>query len=278
MKRFSTLAVMGFGALGLVFASKWPADAATGAQLLAHRAVYDLELGAADGAGAPAAARGRIVYEFTGSACEGYATNYRQITEITPSDEDPRLSDLRSSTFEDGDGKTFRFSSKTSVDGKPLEPLDGSATRSNDGALSVNISLPKKTRFDIGGDVAFPTVQIMDIIDAAQRGEKTVALKVFDGTDADGKVYDTLTVIGQPSSAPLAGKSIEGAEALASVRHWPVSISYFDQNKKDNTPIYILAFDLFENGVSGNLRLDYGNYALNGHMTKFETISQKPCR
>ena len=59
--------------------------------VLAHRAVYDLTLGKSSGASAPSAASGRIVYEFSGSACEGYVTNFRQITEIQSDGEARRI-------------------------------------------------------------------------------------------------------------------------------------------------------------------------------------------
>lgn len=278
MKIFSTRAAFGFGVLGAAMGAVMVAHAASVAPLLAHRAVYDLELGTVQGASAPSSARGRIVYEFSGSACEGYVTNFRQITEIAQSDADPRLSDMRSSTFEDGDGKSFRFSTKNSVDGQPLEPLDGSATRAQDGGVSINMNKPKMSRFDVGVDVVFPTKQVVEIIAAAQRGDKTIGIKVFDGTDADGKVFDTLAVIGQGSTEPLKDDVADGADALKSVQHWPVAISYFDMSKKDNSPVYVLSFTLYENGVSGNLKLDYGDYALNGHLTKFETIAQAPCK
>ena len=75
--------------------------------LLAHRAVYDLELGQTTGNSAPSNARGRIVFEFSGSACEGYVTTFRQITEISLQENQGRISDMRTSTFEDGDGKNF---------------------------------------------------------------------------------------------------------------------------------------------------------------------------
>jgi EipB-like len=278
MKKFSVSRAFALSFAGGLYGLCLAAHAASVPPLLSHRAVYDLELGPTQGSSAPTTAHGRIVYEFTGSACEGYVTTFRQITEIGQMDSDARLSDMRSTTFEDGDGKTFRFSTKTSVDGKPLEPLDGSAKRADDGGLSVLMSQPKRSQFDIGGEVFFPTAQILAIIEAAQRGDKTLGMKVFDGTDADGKVFDTLSVIGQGSRNPIKNSLADDADALKNMQHWPVTISYFDPSKKDDAPNYTLAFDLYENGVSGNLKLDYGDYALNGHLSKFETIAQKPCK
>ena len=53
--------------------------------------------------------------------------------------------------------------------------------------------------------------------------------------------------------------------------------SYFEKSKADGEPNYTLSFDLYENGVSGALKINYGNYSLNGVMSKFEALPQKPC-
>jgi hypothetical protein len=61
------------------------------------------------------------------------------------------------------------------------------------------------------------------------------------------------------------------------LRRWPVTISYFDSAKKDAAPEYVLSFDLYENGVSGSLKLDYGTFALAAQLTQFELLPSAPC-
>jgi hypothetical protein len=250
---------------------------ASGVPLLAHRAVYDLKLGKSGGNSAPVAARGRIVYEFTGSVCEGYSTTFRQLTELSMDEGTTRTSDMRSSTYEEGDGSSFRYQTDTSIDGRVVDSIDGRARRSADGAIAVDLSKPTKAKTDLVPGAIFPTAQILEIVAAANRGERTSELRIFDGSDTGQKIFDTLTVIGTKAPAPPAEKVAAETEALKSVARWPVSISYFDPDKKDGVPNYVLNFDLYENGVSGKLRIDYGNYVLSGEMSKFELLPQKPC-
>jgi hypothetical protein len=40
----------------------------------------------------------------------------------------------------------------------------------------------------------------------------------------------------------------------------------------------VLGFDLYENGVSGNLRLDYGDFVLGGRVSKYEPLPLKECK
>ena len=266
-------------AFGLVaFGGFAPAFAASAAApLIAHRAVYDLSLGKTNGSSAPSAARGRIVYEFTGSACEGYVTNFRQITEIQSDEGGSRTSDLRSTTFEEGDGSGFRFKTDSYVDGKLMESVDGSASKASDGGLSVSLVKPTRAKSDFAPNPVFPTAQIVQIVDVAKRGGKTDEVKIYDGSDGGMKLYDTMSVIGREAPEATADPVAANAEGLKGVRRWPVTISYFDGAKPDGEPNYVLGFDLYENGVSGALNINYGSYALSGRMSKFELLPQKAC-
>lgn len=102
-----------------------------------------------------------------------------------------------------------------------------------------------------------------------------MAAKVFDGSDDGRKVYDTLAVIGRRAPAPAAASEGERDRplregAMAAVPRWPVTLSYYTQGEGERTPIYILTFDLYENGVSGALKLDYGDFAIVGDLTRLD--------
>ena len=57
-------------------------------------------------------------------------------------------------------------------------------------------------------------------------------------------------------------------------------LSYFEGKEKDKseqTPAYTLGFELYENGVSRALRLDYGNFALKGELKSIEFLKPTRC-
>ncbi|TIN06275.1 MAG: DUF1849 family protein, partial [Mesorhizobium sp.] len=74
--------------------------------LQAHRAVYDLTLDKASDRSGITGISGRMVYEFNGSPCEGYTVKFRFVTQIV-TNENTRLTDQQTTTFEDAEGKTF---------------------------------------------------------------------------------------------------------------------------------------------------------------------------
>src|SRR5438067_3360801 len=109
-----------------------PALAGAGGPFLSHQALYELKLVKSRGTNAISGARGRILYNFSGSACEGYTSEFRQVSELDSGEGKTTLSDLRSTTWEDGAGKSFRFKIATRMDNGDPSEVDGIAERAGD--------------------------------------------------------------------------------------------------------------------------------------------------
>jgi hypothetical protein len=244
--------------------------------LAAHRAVYELTLLKSTGTKSPTAARGRIAFDFSGSPCDGYVQNFRQLTELQPAEGPTRISDMRSATFEDGDGKSFAFDMQTNVDNAQNDVIDGKASKASDGALSIALSKPKPGKLNLDTAVVFPTEHLRRILAAAGEGRNILELTVYDGSETGDKLYETTTIIGHSIMAPVLEQAAH-IPPLENMKRWPVSISYFEAGKKDEGPNYILSFDLYENGISRALKLDYGDFILGGEMTSLELLPQQTC-
>ena len=244
--------------------------------LVSHRAVYELTLAKSVGSKSPTAAHGRIAFDFTGSACDGYVQNFRQLTELQPAEGPTRVSDMHSATYEDADGRNFDFKMQTSIDSGAPESVDGKAWKSATGHLLVNLNKPTHGKFELDSRVVFPTEHLKRILAAAEAGENLLEVKVYDGSETGEKVYETTTYIGHPIADPAVEKAAHIPE-LDNIRRWPVSISYFEGGKKDDAPRYILSFDLYENGISRALRLDYGDFVLAGEMSSLELLNEPAC-
>ena len=243
----------------------------------AHRAVYELSLLKATGRKAPEAVTGRIILEFTGSACDGYVTNFRQVTELQPGEGDAHVADMRSTTFEDADAKTFSFRIETKVDRITTETVDGNASHASDGAMKINLQKPFEAKLDRDSGILFPTQHMRQILKAAREGSRLDETQAFDGSDTGEKIFNTLSVIGAVIDKPAEDKPMQ-IDALKGVRRWPVSISYFDAAKPDTPPQYVLSFDLYENGIARALRLDYGDFVLGGDMTELAYLGDGACK
>jgi EipB-like len=262
-----------------------PAVAAASGPFLSHQALYELSLVKSRGSNAISNARGRILYNFSGSSCEGYTSEFRQVSELDSGEGKLTLSDLRSSSWEDAAGKSYRFKIDTRMNDTDSAPVDGVAERVGD-HITVKLKQPAAKTFDLDGNVVFPTEQIQHIIAAAREGKSVLELTVYDGSDNGEKVYNTLSVIGQPipGTRDIASPDPSTAnDQMKTLTRWPVTVSYYDRDAAkstdgEQTPVYAMSFELFENGVSRALVLDYNDFVISGAMGKFDVKDSKPCK
>jgi hypothetical protein len=249
-----------------------------GAVLAPHRAIYELSLDASSTGTKVDRASGRIAFEITGNACEGYSVTLRQATELDTGEGRKSTSDLQSVTWEDGAAKSYRFKSKNQVNDELRDEVDGVAERVRDGGLTVKLTEPKSATFDLRGKIALPTEHLVKLLAAGAAGQRILETRVFDGAPDGKKVYDTLAVIGAPVKDGGTVEEAARKPELASMTRYPVTVSYFDQGVGERTPAYVLSFELYENGISRALRLDYGGFALRGELTTLELLKPSTCK
>ncbi len=250
--------------------------------LVAHRAIYDLSLARTRGNSQIASVRGRILYDFSGNACDGYSLVFRQFSELDNSEGKISTSDLRSTTWEGSDAKSFKFSSQNFVDDNLVDAVDGHAQH-DARKTEVDLRKPERRNFDFEPNVVFPTEHMVRAITAARAGKTILSFPVYDGSEKGDKVFNTLTVIGRKIAD---GKQPDDAAAhvpeLTNVPRWPVTISYFSNNKDPNsgeqTPDYAISFELYANGISRALSLDYNDFVVSGRLTSLQIKTPKPCK
>jgi hypothetical protein len=252
--------------------------------LAPHIAIYDLKLTSSRGKRALESVRGRIVYDFSGSACDGYALNFRQVTELDSGEGKVALSDLRTATWEEGDGNSFRFQSQNFMDQQRIAEVDGKADRAKED-VAIKLSKPEDKKFS-AGKVVFPTEHMRLLIEAARAGKTLLEVAVYDGSESGEKIYQSLSVIGRRIAPDVkAEDAASGKDVLAGLARWPVTISYFDKAAKkaddepsEQTPIYAITFEMYENGISRSLKLDYGDFVIDGKMSSLEVKPAKACK
>ncbi|QIB32324.1 cell envelope integrity EipB family protein [Ancylobacter pratisalsi] len=256
----------------LLLAATLPAAAV---QLAPHRATYALSLDGSKVAKRVNAASGQIVYELRGNQCAGYSVLLRQNTDL---DTQGGLlsSSISTATWEDGTGKAYRFRVTNKVNGDAPEQADGVAER-RDGTLVVKATKPEETTVKISGSVLLPTQHVLRVLAAATSGEPILQAPVYDGSPDARKVYDTLSVIGKGITDEQGLEQAAKSGELAGRTRYPVTISYYERGGKDQTPSYVISFDLFDNGVSRALKLDYGDFALRGTLISYEPLPTEAC-
>jgi len=266
------------GMLGAV-----PASAVDLVHFAPHRAVYELSLADSTAGAGVSGVSGRMVYELNGSACDGYTQNMRFVTVMTNQEGTETLSDLRNSSWEDADGKKLRFASTQYQNDELADTSQGDAARSKGSTPVVGVDLvkPAKKRVSLPNDIYFPMQHASTLVHAAKNGVKLFSANLYDGSEKGEKYYLTSTAIGNeyaPGTKQLS-PAFKGADKLAGVPSWPMSISYFEAGKdrEDQLPAYELSFRYFEDGVTSDLKIDYGEFAIRGELKELTFLDPGKC-
>ena len=250
--------------------------------LAPHRAVYDITLvRAATGSGI-AEMSGRMVYELSGSTCDGYTQNMRFVTRITDREGNAQVNDLRSSTWEDGAGERLRFHLSQYRNQRLTDTTEGDAGRSHArGPVDVKLRKPKRKGLRLKPEVYFPIQHSIALIAAAKAGKRLMSADVYDGSEKGEKVYLTSAYIGKrvSSGTRLFPEGVEVPAGLGKLQAWPVSISYFEPGgaHTDAVPAYELSFRFIENGISSRLLIDYGDFAIRGELRELRLLDRAKC-
>lgn len=258
-----------------------PARAATFAP---HRAIYEITLLRSSAGSGVSDMTGRMVYELTGSVCEGFTQNMRFVTRSSNSEGAETINDLRTSSWEETDGKRLRFSSTQYQNEVVAEASQGDAQRQgqakSDG-LKIDLTRPAKKKVALGGDILFPMEHAGALIDAAKAGKTLMTANVYDGSEKGENYYATTAVIGKrvEGTAVASSVSVKNADRLPKAVSWPMAISYFEagKDKQDAPPAYELSFRYFENGITEDLKIDYGEFAIHGEMKELEMLPVSKC-
>lgn len=249
-------------------------EAGAGTVALApHRAVYDLALDSASDRSGITGLSGRMVYEFAGSPCDGYTVTFRFVTRIDTEDAS-RLTDQQTTTYEDGEGASFDFVTRSFVDRELSTELRGSARLDGDGTR-VSLEKPRKQEATLEAAL-FPTRHLKDLLSRARGGETFYEAALFDGSEDADKVMTTTVIIGRPAKASAGDPELKAMGDLAGAAFWPVDMAYFDLAGDgadgEELPTYRISFKLYENGMTRDLVMDYGTFSMTGTLIDLATF------
>lgn len=269
------------GSIGSAVAFKADVETKTG-YLAAHRAIYDLTLEKSLSSANITDANGRMVFEVTGSKCEGYLVSMRFILSVLDTKGTTNLTDVRSSSWEDGAAKRFRFNTSQFFNQKLSKTTIGDAARKGNG-IAVEIKSPKQGKAKFAEKTYFPSEHTMLVINTALDGKKVVSAPIYDGSENGNTLYDTVAFIGKELKTDefVIKSKIKNINQLKDMVSWPVSISFYDKKKstkQDLVPDYEISFRLYKNGVSRDLLIDYGDFSLNGALKTIEFLPETSCK
>lgn len=255
-------------------------------KMLSHRAIYKISLAPGHNRGQVSTVDGRMVTEWE-ETCDGLISEQRIVTDMVDEAGEQSISDISASSWESRDGQHFRFAMRQRLDNKVVAEYEGVADfESALGNGAAKLRKPEEKVVTLPPGVLFPSGYMQSLLDAARRGEQNVAREVFDGT-SESDYYHVVSAIGAGTSISAAqqegapardnapNKSVQ--KAIKGLTWWPVQVSYYGLEQNEGLPEFEMAFKLYDNGVSVDLTLDYGAFALLASLQRIDAYKAPDC-
>lgn len=243
-------------------------------KLQPHRAIYSLKVKTLSDTGGVSDAGGAIAYELS-EECGRWVTKHTFLLRIVRADTKERLVRTDYTSWESKDGLTFGFETRTTTDGQESEFRKGTARLDRIGGPGTAVIEGKGPRKDLKlpAGTVFPTWQIVDLMAAGRAGEKLLWQHVFDGS-SEGKVSGVYALIAD--AVPAA--TIEPV-ALFNHPGWRFRLTFFDPPAADKErPNYRVEMTANEGGITTDMVLDYGDFAVRAGIEKIESLRRAQCR
>jgi hypothetical protein len=257
------------------------AGAAGAVDIAPHRAVYTMTLGAAKQSSGVVAARGSMAFEW-GETCDAWTVEQRyKLSMHYAEDADVELVS-NFVTWEAKDGEHYRFFERKLKNGELDEEVRGEAMLDGAGkGGKVEFTKPNPSTMELAPGVVFPTAHTILLLDRAAAGEAFVARKMFDGS-SDENAVDVTAVIGAPMTAEAGAADEPVKSPLLARPSWRMRLAFFPADggkgdKNDDKPDYELGMRLLDNGVSREMVLDYGDFAIKATLDKIEALPKPNC-
>lgn len=243
------------------------------ADIVAHRALYTMSLGRASGDAGVTGASGTMAYQW-GEACDGWTVEQRYRLKMGYA-ESPDVSIASNFvTWEAKDGLSYRFNQKETRNGEDNDEIKGTAKLDGPGqGGTAEFEKPEGKSFKLPPGVLFPSAHTIFLIDSAQAGENFISKHIFDGATADGAVLVS-AVIG-PKVEPDAEAAKKSP--LLNRPGWHVRLAFFPADPKAEKPDYELGMLLLDNGISRDMVIDYGDYAIRAKLDDIEALPKPGC-
>jgi hypothetical protein len=242
------------------------------AELLPHRAVYDVEL---------AAARAQSVSSVDGTmefiwkdVCDGWAMEYRAHLSVSFAERGGSDLSWAFSAWESDDGQRFRYFLRRFRDGEETELVRGKAALNPGGGGTVHQREPEERTFDLPKDTMLPKAHTEAVLAAARRGSQFLFRHVFDGTGEDGGLFAVNAVVLEDTSKQPGELD---TPLLRDVPSWRVQLAFYPPAEQNGTPESEQTIRLYDNGVVGNLKIDYGDFTVDGVLSELERLETPNC-
>jgi hypothetical protein len=253
-----------------------PKASELGAEMLLHRAVYDLELSSPRGDGGVVGIDGQFEFAWN-DVCDGWTVSQKSKMIIGRANGFDAVFGSNVSSWESKDGKRYRFFVTRERDGEETESIKGVASLHESGGNgTARFTEPESRSVELPKGTMFPTAHSLTLLQAAVEGEGLPFFAtMFDGTGED----DGLTGVSATLVAEIPADVASELETplLEGKPSWRISLAYFGMGRGEAEPNQEQRIRIYGNGVVDSFSIDYGSFAFDATLVELEEIEAPDC-
>jgi hypothetical protein len=255
---------------GLLILAGASADAA---QLVPHRAVYELTGSSATGFGRSGSLHGLLTYELM-EDCDGWSVNQKAGLDVSAPEGAGQRFEWSQATWEAKDGSSYRYFIKDSQNGSTGTQRRGELVYPQPGAPgTLTTELPARGEAEIP-PVLLPVQHTLELIERADAGETIYVAQIFDATVSEKPVEISATF------GPSLKRPDTQAAEFAPLKDVPsrhVDFAFYVQNLPDGTPDFEQGIELFDNGVVSRVSFEFAGLPVLGTLRRLEMLEPQSC-
>ncbi|WP_119302238.1 EipB family protein [Dongia deserti] len=250
-----------------------PGASADAAQLMPHRAIYELTGKSAGGFGRSGSLHGLLTYELM-EDCDGWSVNQKAGLDVSAAEGAGHRFEWSQATWEAKDGSSYRYFIKDSQDGTTGNQRRGELVYPEPGATGkLTTELPARGEADVP-PALLPVQHTLELLERAKAGDTIYLAKIFDAT-VDEKPVEISATFGP--SLPQSELQAEAFAPLINVPSRHIDFAFFVKNLPDGTPDFEQSIELFENGVVSRVSFEFGGLPVLGKLRKLEMLEPQTC-
>jgi hypothetical protein len=246
---------------------------ADAAQLVPHRAVYELTGKSAGGFGRSGSLRGLLTYELM-EDCDGWSVNQKAGLDVSAAEGEGHRFEWSQATWEAKDGTSYRYFIKDNQDGSTGTQRRGELVFPQPGAPgTLTTELPARGETKIP-PALLPIQHTLELLERADAGETIFVAQIFDAT-VDEKPVEISATFGPSQARPDTQAKEFAPLKNVPLRH--IDFAFYVQNLPDGTPDFEQSIELFDNGVVSRVSFEFGGLPVRGTLRRLEMLEPQTC-
>lgn len=217
-------------------------------------------------------AEGVLRYRFR-NECDGWTVRHQSVLLMSLKSGRTASVVWEYASWEAKDGKKLKFHSRTQRNGADTEEIDGVA-QTIGGKTRLSFQKPERKTMELPVAAYFPTSHLKKSLQLVEAGEQFFKAHYFDGSGVDEGFELDLVMI------PFKGEALQQVQdvTLRQLPVWDMQLGFHRPDLYSSIPEFEIGARYRQDGVSTQLRQDYGDFVLTGDIAELSYVDEPQCK